>query len=433
MSSVVRIVKRSDRKELNTSQPAEVSLPASDGTSVIVNTVKNWIATTRERRRVEADVASQLMRGLEAGKNSYSQRLIPTSKRTSRVIKNYRTILSTLGLILLLVQTTAHAQGTMPASGESLTLDQAIAIALQNNHGMKIAGLAVERADEDISAAKTDRLPALRYHQLISANLAANTIRVPNPFAGDDPGIGPFFALSTQRKPTAIFGATVIQPLTQQYRIGLNIKLEKLSREVAQAKLHEEQNETVDKVKKTFYAILQTKSALSSVEEAVKSYRELDKVTGDYVVQQVALKADHLVVQTRLAQVEYDKLELNNKLATQKEQLNSLLGRDVGTLFEISGVPEFAAFETDLTAARAIALKNRPELQQAKLSVEQATLDRRIKKSEYIPDVSAGAVLLTRRNSDAPIPINFVNVGVVVNWEIFDWRRKKHQLAEDQQ
>jgi hypothetical protein len=179
MSSVVRIVKRSNREGLNTSRPAEVSLPASDCTSAIVTTVKNWIATTRERRKAEADVALQLIRGLDGGKNSHSQGLSGTSKRTSRVAKNYRTILSTLGLILLLVQTTAHAQGTTPASGESLTLDQAIAIALRNNHGMKIAGLAVERADEDISAAKIFRLPVLRYHQLVSANLAANEIRVP--------------------------------------------------------------------------------------------------------------------------------------------------------------------------------------------------------------------------------------------------------------
>ena len=426
MSSIVRIVKRKDREAANTPRTAEDSPPAASGTPAIVSTVKNWIAETRERRRAEAADSASLLN--QAQRKDFNSRKLFTGEIS--VSRNYRTILPVLGLIFLLVQATAHGQGNVPASGETLTLDQAISLALRNNHGMKIAGLAIERTDEDISAAKTLRLPVLRYHQLISANLAENEIKVPNPLAGEDPGLGPFFSLTSQRKPTAIFGATVAQPLTQQYRIGLNIKLEKLSREVAQAKLQEQQNETVDNVKKTYYAILQTKSALSSVEEAVKSYRELDKVTGDYVVQQVALKADHLVVQTRLAQTEYEKLELNNKLATQKEQLNSLLGRDVGTLFEISGVPEFAAFETDLTAARAIALKSRPELQQAKLLVEQATLDRRIKKSEYIPDVTAGAVLLTRRNSDAPVPKNFVNVGVVVNWEIFDWGRKKHQLAE---
>ena len=336
-----------------------------------------------------------------------------------------------LGLLLLiLIRSPVHAQQSAATSAESLTLEQAIDLALRDNHAMKISKLEVEKADENISAAKTYRLPSLHAYTLFSGNLADNKLEVPNPAANLFPGLGPFFTLNDRRKPTAIFATSVIEPLTQQYRIGLNIKLEKVSRELAKAKLRQQQNETIDQVKKVYYSILQTRSALGSVEEALKSYKELDKVTGDYVVQQVALKADLLTVQTRLAKVEYEQLELSNQLATQKEQLNSLLGRAVDTSFEVAGVPEFTSFETDLAAARKIALDRRPELEQAKLAIEQATLDRRIKKSEYIPDVSAGFVYLTPRNYAPVIPKNFANVGVVVSWAFFDWGRKKHQLSE---
>lgn len=333
-------------------------------------------------------------------------------------------------LLLIFFSAPLQAQQSAPQYAESLTLDQAIALALRDNHAMKIAQLEVDKADENISAAKTFRLPSLHAYTLVSGNLADNKLEVPNPAANLFPGLGSFFTLNDRRKPTAVFAASVIEPLTQQYRIGLNIKLEKVSRELAQAKLLQQQNETVDKVKKAYYAILQTRSSLSSVEEALKSYHELDKVTGDYVIQQAALKADHLAVQTRLAKVEYEQLELSNRFATQKEQLNTLLGRDVDTSFEVTGVPEFTSFETDLAAARKLALERRPELQQARLGIEQATLDRRIKKSEYIPDVSAGFVYLTPRNYAPVVPKNFANVGVVVSWEFFDWGRKKHQLAE---
>jgi outer membrane protein len=333
-------------------------------------------------------------------------------------------------LLLLLFRSPVHAQQSAPSYAESLTLDQAIALALRDNHSMKIAQLEVEKADENISAAKTYRLPLLHAYTLFSGNLADNKLEVPNPTANLFPGLGPFFTLNDRRKPTAVFAASVIEPLTQQYRIGLHIKLERVSREMSQAKLQQQQHDTIDKVKKAYYAILQTRSALTSVEEALKSYHELDKVTGDYVIQQVALKADLLAVQTRLAKVEYEQLELSNKLATQNEQLNTLLGRDISTAFEVTGVPEFTSFETDLAAARTIALERRPELQQARLGIDQATLDRRIKKSEYIPDVSAGFVYLTPRNYAPVIPKNFANVGVVVSWEFFDWGRKKHQLAE---
>ena len=44
-------------------------------------------------------------------------------------------------LLLLLVGAVVRAQQSAPASGESLTLDQAIALALRDNHAMKIAKL----------------------------------------------------------------------------------------------------------------------------------------------------------------------------------------------------------------------------------------------------------------------------------------------------
>ena len=380
------------------------------------------MAESRIRRQEEAKLAFQFMRGLEIRELSMAAQTVGAPK--------CGLILIVAGLILFGLHGTIRAQAPASSSGDSLTLDQAIELALQNNHAIKIAEFGVSRAEEDISAAKTSRLPSLHMYTLVSGNLAKNDIKIPNPAANQFPGLGPFFLLTQERKPSAVFAVTAAEPLTQQYRIGLRIKLERVSSEIAQAKLRQQKNETIDQVKKSYYAILQTRSALNSVEEAVKSYQELNKVTGDYVVQQIALKADYLVVQTRLAQAQYEQLDLSSRLATQKEQLNSLLGREVGSDFEVTDASPFISIDADLPAARKIALEHRPELQQARLTVEQANLARRIKKSEYIPDVSAGFTYVTPRNFPSVVPREFANVGVIVSWEFFDWGRKKHQLAE---
>src|SRR5258708_25770177 len=144
--------------------------------------------------------------------------------------------LPTLGLLLLLlVRGVVHDAQSAPAAGESLTLDQVIDLALRDNHAMKIAKLQVGRADEDISAAKTSRFPALHMYTSVSGNLANNELKVPNPANTLFPGLGPLFTINDSRKVTAIFPASAIEPLTQQYRIGLNIKLQRVSRELAQA------------------------------------------------------------------------------------------------------------------------------------------------------------------------------------------------------
>ena len=60
------------------------------------------------------------------------------------------------------------------------------------------------RAEEDISVAKTCRLPSLHMYTLFSGNLAKNDIKSPNPAANLFPGLGPFFLLTQERKPSAI-------------------------------------------------------------------------------------------------------------------------------------------------------------------------------------------------------------------------------------
>jgi len=106
------------------------------------------------------------------------------------------------------------------------------------------------------------------------------------------------------------------------------------------------------------------------------------------------------------------------------------LGRDVRTDFRVSTVADANDFGLDLISSRNRALDQRPEVRAARLRVRQADLDRRIKKSEYIPDVSVGFTYLAFRNFGDIIPRNFASLGVVVKWEVFDWGRKKDQLAE---
>ena len=332
--------------------------------------------------------------------------------------------------ILLLTPLTAWCQQNTSSSGDVLTLEQAIALALSDNHLVKNAELDVGKVEDNLAAARTFRLPSVHLYTLVSEQLVKQETSINNPLSNIIPGLGPFFTISAPRRPTTIFAGQVLEPLSQQYRIGLNLKQVGLARDVEREQLRLRQQATIDEVKRTYYGILQTQSALDSLQESIRLYRELDRVTGDYVAQQVALRADSLEVKTRLAKTEYEALNLTNQLATQKEQLNNLLGRDVRTDFRVSTVADANDFGLDLISSRNRALDRRPELRASRLKVKQAEVDRRIKKSEYIPDVSVGFSYLSFRNFDDIIPKNFASVGVVVKWEVFDWGRKRDQLEE---
>jgi outer membrane protein len=347
----------------------------------------------------------------------------------SKIVHNPKSYFAALSL-LLATPLAGWCQQSTPTSAEVLSLDHAINIALQNNRSLKNARLTVEKGEDEIAAIRTSRFPSAHFYALVSEDMVKHEPNVTNPLTGIFPGLGPFFTLSTPRRPTAVFAAQILQPILQQYRIGLAIDAVKLARDEKQQKLRSEEQSLINDVKKTYYGMLQSESALENVGDEVKSYRELDRVTGDFVVQQVVLKSDHLQVQTRLARAEYEAVDLTNRLSTQKEQLNKLLGRDLLTDFSVGPVADATVVDYDISASRRRALEQRPELSEARLRIEQAKLDKRIKKSEYIPDLSVGLTSLSLRNFDEIVPRSIASVGVVMSWEIFDWGRKKRQLAE---
>lgn len=337
-------------------------------------------------------------------------------------------------LLLLTNTSNAFAQQSASPGGESLTLEQAISLALNENRQLKNSDIEVKKYGDRIAATRTLRLPSFK------VDVQASQLLTPLNFTFDKGTFGTFEAtgpipnedttISTPRKPTLIVIGQVTQPLSQLYRINLNLKQLNVGREIAEQQSRAQKQTIINQVKRAYYAILQTQSGLTAIEDSLKLYKELERVTTDYVAQQVALKSENLEVQTRYAKAEYDALNLRNTLATQKEQLNHLMGRDIRAEFILNAVPEATSFENNLTAARTRAIEQRPEVQEARLKIKQAELDRRIKKSEFIPDVGLGLTYISPLNLNSIVPKTIATFGVTFSWEIFDWGKKRRDLDE---
>lgn len=342
-----------------------------------------------------------------------------------------RVLVMITSLICLAAEGRAQSQSTR--SAEVLTLEQAVALALRDNPQIKNAALDVSKPEREFAALRTRRLPNFSFEAIGSQQLTPIDFTFERGVFGTFPEIGPIPAentkISTPLKPTAIFTTRITQPLSQLYETKLNLKLLRLKGEIAQEELRLKQQQIVRDVKRAYYAVLETESEIEAIAETIRMYKELDRLTGDYVAQQVALRTESLDVKSRLAKSEYDLTTLIDKAGIQKQQLNQLLGRDVLTEFTVTAVPDAAYFETDLAAARARALEQRPELKEARLKVKQAEGDRRVKKAEFIPDVSASFQHIATANFNSFIPKSYMNVGITVSWEVFDWGRKKHELA----
>ena len=324
------------------------------------------------------------------------------------------------------------AQEPAPSGPPPLTLEEAINLAQANNRQVKNAILAVAIDDDQIAEARTYRKPSLNVYALGSQLLTPLDFTFQKGVFGTFPGIGPVPATETKihtpSRPTFFGFMQVSQPLSQQYKIGLNIRQAKLAKLVDEQKLHGQKQSVINDVKKLYYAILQSQSSLTSSEENLKFDRELDRTTEQLVAEKAALKSESMSVKARIAQEEYNNLTLRDTLASQKEQLNSLMGRDVRTDFSVVEVPEATSTEGNLVEAQTKALSARPELREGRLQLQQAELNRRITKADYIPDVSLTVNNLSLVDVNL-LPSNVVSAGVLITWNPMDWGRRKHELA----
>src|SRR5215471_11969874 len=228
-----------------------------------------------------------------------------------------------LFLFLICSSLTLNAQESPPSGPPPLTLDEAVSLAQANNRQVKIAALTAAIDADKIAEARTNRLPSLSVYALGSALLTPVDFTFQKGVFGSFPGTGPVPPANTKIhtpafQPTFYGFMQLSQPLSQQYKIRLNIQLAKLAKAADEQKLRGQKQSVVNQVKKLYYAILQTQSSLASSEENLKFDRELDRTTVQLVSEKAALKSESISVKARIAQEEYNNLALRNTFASQK-------------------------------------------------------------------------------------------------------------------
>jgi outer membrane protein len=320
------------------------------------------------------------------------------------------------------------------AQEPELPLSEAIQIALMNNRPAKIAKLDISKAEWQVASTKTKRFPAISTYLFGSGNLTSPSFNYKQGVFGTvngKPDGQPVPASDVNISLSSGFtGYTVdevSQPLTQLYKIGLAIQEQKLEADISREKYQAKRQSVVADVKQAYYAVLQTESALDAAAAMVKQYQETDRVVLDYIAQQSVLKSSSLDVKAKLAQAQYQIVQLNDTLQTQKEKLNTLLGRDLDTPFRTQQVPPIQPEEIDMKLARQTALTQRPEVKEAEIDTRRADYDRRLAKAQYIPDIGAAFHYLSPINTQL-LPQNIASAGFEMRWEPFEWGRRRDDV-----
>jgi outer membrane protein len=320
--------------------------------------------------------------------------------------------------------------------GQVVTLTEAVRTAESHDRSIRIADLEREKAVREVDSARTQRYPIFSVTALGSQPLTQLGITLERGSLGTYPHDGPIPGETTTLTSPLRFGfigyASVSQPLTQQYKIGLGIELARVGADAKAEQVRATRQGVVNEVRRLYYGIAQAESGRRTFQATVDFLRQLDRETSQQVVQRVVLQADLLNVKAQLVQAEYELLKMDDPIQSQKEQLNRLMGRPIDAPLDIDLSSVVENEPVSLTDAYAEARASRPEIRLAKVQQRKAQLERRLASAERIPDISLSLFALRTVNFSSVLPNSVSSVGLQATWDVFDWGRKRKEIQSKQ-
>ena len=365
-----------------------------------------------------------------------------TSHRSST--RRATTALLMGGLMLLAVVAQPAAAQLQSALAETtaepltLTLDEAIQIALVNNYTIRNNRLDVDNARAQVREAWGDVLP-----QVDASSSYTRNLKTANPFAGsqagsffssfgfidwlsfneqartdDDPVTIPItFAEFQERQFTGLQDAGVDLSggsdnpfaVENQFQNGINITQTIFSgRAFAAIKgaerlklafqrgVDRQEQVLVDQVRQSFYqALLAQEQAKVSLQSVSRTQRTRDE-TARRVSQGVAPKFQRLSADVQLANLQTQLVQIQNQSASALDNLKFTLGIPVEQPLQLRGAleadDEYNPYQAiSVQDAFSLAVDRRPDIEQAQLTVDLRKIDKNIARSDYLPNLSAFA------------------------------------------
>jgi len=223
--------------------------------------------------------------------------------------------------------------------------------------------------------------------------------------------------------------ASVTQPLLTLYKINTALAGKGLSVDMAAQQLVGKRQSIVADVRQAYYTALECEDAIDATQASIKQYEELERISTQYVAEQVVLKSELLEVQAKLAGEKLSLLKLQDKLATTQDQLNNLMGRDIHTPFGLAPAAALSGAEDNLPLAESTALAQNSDIKESEITIKQAENMVKQARAKYLPDVDVSVHYLSPFGVNF-VPTNVAGLGIEFNWEPWDWNRRKHEVDE---
>jgi multidrug efflux pump subunit AcrB len=359
---------------------------------------------------------------------------------TKKIAKPAVGIAATVALLFALA-TPSQAQQ------RSITLDEALQLAMKQNSSVRIAEQKAREADAEVVQARAKYFPEAKNETNAMHTGETEFLTIKQGVLGTYGAMGPLpgkdVRIQLGKQDFLVSQTTVAQPGTQMFKIHAGLSAAQAEARMAHDDLNRVRNEASLNVKELYYKLLSTQQRKRAAELRLQAGEARLKEATDAAQSGVALQVKVLEGHAEISDSKHTLGSLEDQIADLTNSFNDLVGLPLETgteLIEPVEQPDDGqSASSEAVDPESMALAQNPDLLSAKEALKKAHAGFNAARAEYIPDVSF-IVQHTYQNGAPLLPENAYVVGFHSEWTLSEFgkriglvRERKSEVAQAQE
>ncbi len=331
--------------------------------------------------------------------------------------------------------------GIVPATiasaqqGQSLTVEEAVQIGLQNSKTLHSSRMNMQYTEAKASEMGATRLPSLKlggsYARLSEVPPFQVSLPLPTP-APDKFVISPAIFDNYNSR------LSLQQPLFTGFRLQSSTRMAKYNAQAAQENYSKDKRELIYDIKNAYWNLYKATELKKVIDENVEQVKSHLQDVQNFYAQGMATNDDVLKVQVQLSSVQLLQIDAKNAVQLAMIRLNSLIGLPLDQQVELSSRIEPQAKEFgQLSLLVKQALLRRPEAKIMEFRVKSAEAGVTLAKSGWYPQIYLTGNYYYARPNPRILPArdefkDSWDIGVSVSFDIWNWGTTGHQTNQAQ-
>jgi outer membrane protein TolC len=335
-------------------------------------------------------------------------------------------------IVLLAGQLCALAQGENSSAPHTMNLQQAVAMALEHNHDVRLSSLKVEEEEHAKEVARSAYFPALNNHSTFAHATDTQFIGIPSGALGTVSGatIPPRTLILNQGALNfAVSDTELDQPLTELFKVKSANDAARADVDASEGKARSVEDQVALTVRQLYYGILIVQARQQAIQAQILAAEELQTERTQQVGYGSTLEADLMESRAQSLQTKQDLLTAQLQLSDLRMQFNDAVGLPVQAEVVLDPTVPAPPAAASREECLMLALDSNPDIAEAKAELEKADAGVREAKREYIPNFEAFAHY-TYADNVPFLARNYGTFGVHFSYDVFDGGKKRATLRE---